>query len=592
MSRWDNYLERIDEKVSKKEIEEALQNNNILIGCEFEFKIEDLNASSSSSDIQVEYSNAYDDYERYRREVRKWEIDSESYEDETLELVADKEKKQDAYDKLYDELVDFEAEETKLESDIENFTGALKGFEKQLSDIVKKIQKTKDSDEKDRLDIERIDTKDRITNIKVDISRLEKRLRSVESSIATWTKRTEKIQKEINDLDSQINWRNDEGRYEEVLAPYLDKHTYSDYFDYMVNWMGYRERDLYVEPGEEAEPPMEPGYDDEVDFETAIDNIGVLKSAPFKDFSVGQYGHLSPRPGSTKWAVENDSSLGEDGVEIKNPPMDLPVFVNKTLPDMFKWIDSIGYTDQDCGFHCHMSVKNPKSELDYLKLILFVDEGWVYKMFSDRAGSYYNKSVKDKLKTSGLIDRKDVEQLFNKKKMVMKVQMNTEHYDAIRLMDTKKGHVEFRYMGSKNYHKRYNDIKATIGLYAHNLALAVDPEYKRKEYILKLQRIFNKMELYMLYKKSDMIKFVMEDMKHNLSSIDIKVLQKMLKETDAGIKRLASIYKLDKQTSVALDSNSGFYSNIIEDIKKSIIINVSKEAQDRLKSAYQNIGKI
>jgi hypothetical protein len=346
----------------------------------------------------------------------------------------------------------------------------------------------------------------------------------------------------------------------------------------MINYIGYSERDLYVEPGESADDPPEwDGGGSSDDFVEAITNSGVLNSAPFKHYNVGTYGSFSPKPGDTEWAVEDDTSLGENGVEVKNPPMDLPDFINNYLKDMFAWIGDVGYTDNSCGFHCHMSVKNPSTEIDYVKLILFTDEEWIYKAFSERAGNTYATSTRDKLRAHQPLTAKQVNDLFNKKDLIMKASIKQEHFDGISLISAKDAHVEFRFMGGSFYHKKYDEVVKTIGVYAHNLSLAMDPEYKRKEYIAKLQRITNKTEMFVLELKLQILMALKKHGGSQATATDNTMLNKMIKETQGYISTLSGSFKLDNKTKEALRNNHGFYMEVMQGLYKGFEGKLSKD---------------
>ena len=99
------------------------------------------------------------------------------------------------------------------------------------------------------------------------------------------------------------------------------------------------------------------------------------------------------------WKVETDESLsGGNGIEVISPPMPLEKFL-KICPEIFDFIDTYGYTDNDCGFHINISLKNVsrlEKTLDVLKLILFFEEDMVYKYFDIRRHSTYALSSKKK----------------------------------------------------------------------------------------------------------------------------------------------------------------------------------------------------
>jgi len=551
MSRWDNYVERVDEKVSKQELDDALKNDNILIGCEFEFIVAEDKLEVTDNEGMELWNGAVDEVEKYNRDVVQYERDLEYYDEETQSMVAEREQLDEKRDELTDAISTAEESRDEFKDEVKTFVAVIKGLENNKiadSESIKREIETAKS------------------NMKIMVLKIQRETKDIEE----WQKEIDILSKKIDDLDDDIRSRED-SRYEEIETPYFSEHSAPEYFDYMTNYIGYSKRDLYVEPGEQAELP--PGWDgrgSSDDFVEAITNSGILDTAPFGHYRVGTYGSFPQKPGDTEWSIEDDTTLDENGCEIKNPPMELPGFVNRTLKDMFWWISQIGYTDGRCGFHCHMSVKNPIHELDYIKLILFTDEDWIYKAWSERAGSYYATSAKEKLRIREPLSHTQVSTLFNKKDLIMKHGMSEEHYDAIRLIDAKTGHVEFRYMGSGGYHEKYEDVKRTIGVYAHNLSLAVDPEYKRKEYIHKLQRITNKTELFVLELKLQIFEALKKHGASQATKTDIVMLDKMIKDTHGYISTLSGSVKLDSKTKEALKNNRGFYQEVVTSLYSSL----------------------
>lgn len=213
---------------------------------------------------------------------------------------------------------------------------------------------------------------------------------------------------------------------------------------------------------------------------------------PFVEYEVGGYHEVPLSLGDTHWGIEHDASVGDVGMELKNPPMSVPEFV-KICPRVFDWIEEKdGYTDNDCGLHLSMSIRgesNLADKLDIVKLHMFTEEPLISKYFKGRVGSGYVKSIRNKIRNQGKIDRDDLRKILDYDKI--KKALSRGHSDAINiehLTNSRSGRIEFRYAGHANYHKRWPEIKYMLGLYAHYMKLAYDPDYKRKEYLIKLVR--------------------------------------------------------------------------------------------------------
>jgi len=304
-------------------------------------------------------------------------------------------------------------------------------------------------------------------------------------------------------------------------------------------------------PGEEIPPPIEPDVpeldhsDDEQIFKSIIDLIP-LKELPFKvDIS---YTHQGMER-LNNWIIEPDSSLTDGGVELISPILTMDEFL-KVTPEIFNFIDRHGYTDHTCGLHTHMSIKGVHylhDVLDPVKLVLFTDEGLIYKFFNERAKAEYAASMLKDLRKNK-INRDTLKELINMKKLDDKA-VSISHYMGINMEHLKQfygeeagsSRVEFRYLGGTDYQKKWSKIRQIVGNYAHVLSISMDPEYKKKEYIHKLTRIMNKVDL--VRKKIELDHLDVDNKADNEMSIKIRRLNK-------EIGMLQKLYRLsDKEES-------------------------------------------
>jgi hypothetical protein len=550
--RLQQHLETIEEKVTKKEKEEALKNDNILIGCEFEFKLD--TPLDDNEEIQELYQRAYDEYLEYNNGIDNYEEEKEAYEKETQEER--------------DRLEDIEEKISELEDAIESDEESIDEYEDDIkniqSDVKHNLWEPKPNGPKYGVEI---------TTPEQEIEIIKKRIDDIKKQIKKWEFEKESLETDKASLEEHIQWMEDEGIWEhaDMFHPAYSKNMMPSYFEYMENYMAIDLPD-YMEPGEKLEyqpyPPDESGYGGYGDIQSAVESSGILNNAPFNDYEIGEYGDVDQRPGSTTWAVENDETV-EGGLEVKNPPMELPDFVPDMLKDMFSWIDEIGYTDGSCGFHVHMSLKKSNG-IDRLKLLLFVEEDYIYNVFTERRNSSYVKSVKDKLKSSGQLKETDIKKLIDIKKV--KLKLIGEHYDGVNVLNLEDGHVEFRYMGGSSYHKEFNKVIDVISMYSYWLSLAADPEFKKKEYIHKLSRILNKTEMFEYYALLQTILMLLEiDKGLDNPAIDSVMETKLNTLYNKYIKKyntLKQYYKLDKDTLKKLIYNDDFMESVSDNIKK------------------------
>jgi hypothetical protein len=553
MSTFKRYIEDareiLTEKVSKKEITEALKNKNLYVGAEFEMIIpgDQMMGGVDRSEISDAYDNAYRDWQKYMDDISDWEKEAQTYEEETETMSSDIDVLGDAISELDDYANDEEEFQKEwIEGEVLDNWVFTNNHDHVYTIVPGRLHKP--------FDIKEFDT----------IKKLEKMIKSLDAV--------------KDDMESTISYREDEGRYEEVTMPYLLDGRFANYIDYMrdiYDNFGYGEdvedsmkNGEYI-PGDGDNPPRPEDYSDEIggaDY-MEFEDILNLDDAPFRNYTIGDYGSSNPQPGSTMWAIEPDGSLDAGGVEIKSPPMPLPDFL-KIMPKMFDWMDDNDYyTNNSTGFHIHMSFKKPSKDFDALKLVLFTDEGYIFDKFSSRINNQYVKSVKEKLKKDGLLKPTDRKKLFDEKKLILNYVGSKGHFDALNVVDLEKNHVEFRYMGS-DYMKKEKDINSVIGNYAHNMSLAADPEYKRKEYVLKLQRIFNKMEYFATSEKLDKLKGIIQLEVDRDPEFDPRKYDKLMKKWETIIKSLGKVYKIKRKDKMALIRNNGFMNSIDVEFQK------------------------
>jgi len=141
---------------------------------------------------------------------------------------------------------------------------------------------------------------------------------------------------------------------------------------------------------------------------------------------------------------------------LTGPPLNLQDWLT-TTPKLFKLLSKAGGTDSNAGFHINISFKNPNKKINPLKLLLFFEEGKVYKFFQSRKNNRYSKSIKhlfDKdnedsnAPKNKITKLDDIEQDFSSK-----ISMNK--YFGVNFNHLiKQNYIEFRYIGGKGYEKK------------------------------------------------------------------------------------------------------------------------------------------
>lgn len=555
MSRFEDFYEKefLIEKVSKREINDALANKNILVGAEFEFIMDDFGQVGSSED----YDNAYKAWQQFNTDVHTARAQYE-------EINEDMWKEEKKIDQLKERLDNEQLALDAGSSEVDRYETLMKELEEAPEDHYrfkfggkrKFIAKSKKSQQ---------------TAIR-DFAKQEGVVALLDDEI---TQREQELENRQDTYLDDIDW------------PVIDE----AYDNYMEDF-GLGQGEIFVfsivaegEPLPDEPPDNSDMMDSSAEgIERHMEESGMLKDIPFSNYEFGEYGSITQRVGDTLWAIENDSSLDDGGVEVKSPPMPLPDFM-KMLPKVLSWIKKHGHTVSDTGMHVHMSIKNVPSlttdTLDRMKMILFMDEGFIWNSFSDRLQNQWVTSVKDKLKSSSTIT-KDVSKLFDPRKMALR--LSTAHEDAINFQHISKGHVEYRYLGGRGYESKLGNLTASIGHFAHNLSLGFDPEFKKKEYAMKLRRVFNKMELYKLTRKIGFMELRLKEIKNkykgdqgDLRPTDEFALEKQLVKWQKEEKIWQKIYKIDNNTRRHLGNNSSYVQSIFDDYKKDLKKILSKD---------------
>ena len=273
--------------------------------------------------------------------------------------------------------------------------------------------------------------------------------------------------------------------------------------------------ELGYEDGEDSLPnPTElfdlPELDIEKFFDLVIAEFLPLDKLPFTNMIID---HDNTRKSTTQWVIKPDATLGPAGVEIVSPILTIDEYL-EMCPKMFDYVEKYGTTDDSCGFHISISLKNVpdlSKSLDVVKMALFLEEDYIYNFFKKRRDNDYARSA-HKAVLSGA-NARDFDDFIKSTIDIQKLKkaIPDTHYEAINiehLTDTPaKQYIEFRYLGSGDYHKKWKEIKTITAHYIWALSVGNDPEYMKKEYMLKLQRIMNKHELFAIKLEMYMMKF-------------------------------------------------------------------------------------
>ena len=177
-----------------------------------------------------------------------------------------------------------------------------------------------------------------------------------------------------------------------------------------------------------------------------------------KQIRIEEKAHSEFTPTDEIFKLEPDNSGGTGMIELVTGPMpfvESKLIIAKTL----KWIRENGSTNERCSIHINVAFDGSKlgtpvniSKLDIGKFVLNFNEEKVYEAFPNRKDSVYAKSIKFIVPLSGMTQPSPEKRLWKNYMFV------TEKYYGVNFSKLPKNYIEFRYLGGKDYEKKYNTI--------------------------------------------------------------------------------------------------------------------------------------
>lgn len=167
--------------------------------------------------------------------------------------------------------------------------------------------------------------------------------------------------------------------------------------------------------------------------------------------------HSRFKPTEKIFKLEADWSLGPRGCELITGP--LP-YVNAkiVLLKILKMIQDFGRTNEKCSLHINISFDEDKSGknielLNRLKMILDIDENYIYRLFPERQDNFYAKSVKK------LIPYKKYDFANNAiTHLTNNLELPNTKYYGINTKTLNDGRLEIRYIGGYDYENKTTEI--------------------------------------------------------------------------------------------------------------------------------------
>lgn len=188
---------------------------------------------------------------------------------------------------------------------------------------------------------------------------------------------------------------------------------------------------------------------------------------------------FNPQSNTKLWHITFDTSLrmpeGYYSHELVSPVFPLETGLD-VLKKVFTWMKlNRCITNYTTGFHVNLSFKDKElnSKIDPLKLILFLDEEGILRQFQRLRNSFCQGH-------QGVLRYYAYEGVYKsendlRKGLIIEKEMfvNLEKFK-------KKKYLEFRGMGNRNYHKRYDEVVSNILHFVDCMEASIDANKKQK----------------------------------------------------------------------------------------------------------------
>lgn len=169
--------------------------------------------------------------------------------------------------------------------------------------------------------------------------------------------------------------------------------------------------------------------------------------------------HSSFTPSETHWKIEPDLSGGYDMVELVTGPMpyvNAKIYMLKVLKILQ---DKNFTTNEKCSIHINISFDKQKTvntldNINKLKLILNIDENFIYKHFPNRENNIYAKSVKKIIPFDSFDYSSNSIGI-----LTQSLELPYTKYHGINFNNVYEGdRLEFRYIGGEDYQNKTSNI--------------------------------------------------------------------------------------------------------------------------------------
>lgn len=199
---------------------------------------------------------------------------------------------------------------------------------------------------------------------------------------------------------------------------------------------------------------------------------------PIEVYGFNSY-HSNFTVSNTQFKIEPDFSGGSNMIELITGPMEYTeskIIIGK----MLQFIKEHGYTNESCSIHINISFKDiDVRNLKPIKLILDLNEDYIYSKFPDRKNNIYARSIKYIVPFENFIN---VEYGMNAIINSFTIPNDSKYY-GVNFQKMNNNYLEFRYIGGENYENKKIEIFNILDYFLKVTRSSIEEEYMQDDYI-------------------------------------------------------------------------------------------------------------
>lgn len=287
---------------------------------------------------------------------------------------------------------------------------------------------------------------------------------------------------------------------------------------------------------------------------------------------------ISPaaKPDFAHWNITYDSSITDEGdgfgLEVISPVFDDYERFIYAMTNIFNYIEENGFTNESCGFHVNIGLKDKDTGVDLLKLQLLMGDEYITKLFGREANNHAEQ-IGEWARKKLYVHKFDPEAKSDPRSLIQYIEsemLDHHKYKTVNISKYYSGnYIEFRAAGGEDYEKKTDKIEYAIKRYLYGLIVATDPNIGRREYLSKLARLVVPAQEEMTQEQQTMQKMVQAGLTEYESNSYVKSVREEVNNPQAFGVRLANWLVRIKSRHSALPKT--IRSVVIRDIQRSAL---------------------